>query len=96
MHKILSVIVAVLFAAASFGAVAQTKDVKSKTGDTVKDKQGQPVVTKEMKDKPKPAPAAAAPKPEKPAKPKTEGKVTTKGGGPVTTKDQKPVTTQGK
>ena len=98
MHKLLSIAIAAAFAAASFGAAAQTKDVTTKSGNTAKTKSGQAVTTKDVKEKPKPAPkAAAAPAPaaEKPAKAKAPASnVTTKSGGPVTGKDQKPVTTK--
>jgi Ni/Co efflux regulator RcnB len=95
MQKLLSIAIAAAFAAASFGAAAQSKAVTDKAGDAARTKGGQAVTTKDMKDKPKPAPKAAAPAPEKPAKVKTPGSpVTTKSGGPVSGKDQKPVTTK--
>lgn len=95
MHKPLSIIIAAAFAAASFGAAAQSKDVTNKGGDAAKTKGGQAVTTKDMKDKPKPEPKAAAPAAPKPAKEKAPvADVKTKSGGPVSGKDQKPVTTK--
>jgi hypothetical protein len=92
MHKLLSIAIAAAFAATSFGAAAQSKDVTSKGGDAAKTKGGQAVTTKDMKDKPKAAPAPAK-QAEAPAKPKEKGAdVKTKSGGAVSTKDQKDVT----
>jgi hypothetical protein len=94
MKKLLSVIVAVLFAATGFNAVAQqSKDVTTKGGDAVADKKaGTNVQTKEKKEKPK----AAAPKKMK-AKAKKEKpesqEVKTKTSGNVVDKEKKDVKT---
>ena len=97
MHKLLSIIVATAFAAASFGAAAQSKDVTTKGGDTATTKGGQAVTTKDMKEKPKPAPKPKKEAKPVQAKPKTPGaNVTTKDGQAVKGKDSKDVTTKAK
>jgi hypothetical protein len=95
MQKLLSVIVAAAFAAVSFGAVAQTKDVTTKDANAAKTKGGQAVTTKDVKASPKYEPLKM---PEQKAKKPTEPgtNVTTKSGGPVEGKDKKDVTTKGK
>lgn len=97
MKKLLSVLVAAAFAATSLGVAAQSKDVTTKSGESVPSKGGPNLTTKDMKEKPKAEPkpkkAKAEPKPKEKVK---GGPVTTKSGGPVTTKDQKGVETKGK
>ena len=87
MKSLLSAIVAALFAATSFNAVAQSKDVDTKGGGSVKSKDGSVVGRKEPKPEPKGGPV---PKMEKRAKAEKPGKteVKTKSGGAVTTKDK--------
>ena len=89
MKKLLSVLVAALFAAVSANAVAQSKDVKSKEGDAVKSKEGN-VTTKAQKETPKSGPV---PKMEKRAKAEkaAPADVKTKDGGAVKAKDTKGV-----
>jgi Ni/Co efflux regulator RcnB len=88
MQKLLSIIVATAFAAASFGVAAQSKDVTTKGGEAVPSKGGPNVTSKDMKEKPK-----AAPKPKKEPKPaKAKAKTPTSN---VTTKEKKPVTDKG-
>ena len=90
MSKLLSVVIAAVFAAASASAVAQSKDVTTKSEGAVKSKDGKNVTTKDVKEAPKAA--APAPKPAKAPKAKPEStEVKTKSGGPVTTKDGKDV-----
>jgi hypothetical protein len=98
MKKLLSAAIAVAFALTGVQAIAQSKDVNTKSGGAVADKKGQAVTTKDMKEKPKAAPApkkekaAEAPKP-----PKTPGaEVKTKSGGPVADKSGKDVTGKAK
>lgn len=93
MSKLLTVVIAAAFAAASATAIAQTKDVKAKDG-AVKSPDGKAVVTKDAKEAPKAAPAAAAPAPAPKAKAKA-GDVKTK-DGPVKSADKKDVTTKTK
>lgn len=95
MSKLLSIVIAAAFAAASANAVAQSKDVTTKAGGAVKSKDGKDVATKEVKETPKAKPKAS--KPAEAPKPKAKGAdVKTKSGGPVGTKDGKDVTTKGK
>lgn len=86
MKKLLSVLVAAAFAATGFNAVAQSKDVTTKGGTTVKTKDGKAVTTKDVKEKPK---GGELPKIEK--RPKKEklapSEVKTKDGGAVRSKD---------
>ena len=91
MKSTLSVIVAALFAAASFNVAAQAKDPTTKDGGAVKDKSGTSVGRKDVKDKPKNT--AEMPKVEKREKKEKPAKteVKTKSGGAVTTKDGKDV-----
>lgn len=104
MSKLLSVVVAAAFAAASFSTMAQTKDAKKME---VKSPQAGGVMTQDKKavttatPKPKEAPKAApAPKKAPPAaKPKAEtGKTELRSaqGGPVTTQDKKGVAAKSK
>mgnify|MGYP001285110395 CR=1 FL=1 len=90
MKSLLSAIVAALFAATSFNAVAQSKDVDTKGAGAVKSKDGSAVGRKEPKAEPKggPVPKMAKRAPKEKAE-KTE--VKTKSGGAVTTKDSKDV-----
>ena len=93
MKTLLSVLVAAAFAATGFNAVAQSKDVTTKSGGAVATKGGTAVQTKDVKEKPK---GGELPKVEKRAKKeKPKGaEVKTKSGGPVTSKDKKAVTTK--
>ena len=97
MKKLLSIIVAAAFASASFGVVAQSKDVTDKKGSTVTDKKGGAVTTKDMKDKPKaaPAPRKETP-PQEPKKREKGAEIKTKSGGPVTDKKGEKVTGKSK
>ncbi len=97
MKKLLSAIVATMFAAASFNATAQAKDekkteVKSKAGAAVTTKDGKAVAAKGSdppKEAAKPKTAAA------PAKKAKGQNVTTKDAKAVVAKDKKEVTTKG-
>src|SRR4026209_1206284 len=101
MKTLLSVLVAAVFAATGFNAVAQSKDVTTKSGEAAKAKDGTAGQTHETKGKPK---GGAAVKPRKPRakhkggelprgekrepKKKAEpSKVKTKDGGTVKSKD---------
>jgi hypothetical protein len=84
MKALLSVLVAAAFAASSFNAVAQSKDVTTKAGEDAKAKDGTAVKTKEMKDKPK-HPAPKIEKKAKKEKPKG-AEMKTKEGEAVKTK----------
>ena len=87
MKSLLSMIVAAAFAATSYTAVAQTKDVDTKGGGAVTSKDGQ-VKRKEVKEKPKGGPAPTVNVEKRPKKEKAAPtKVETKGGGEVKTKD---------
>jgi hypothetical protein len=85
MKALLSVLVAAAFAATGFNAVAQSKDVTTKSGEAAKAKDGSAVKTKEPKAKPK---GGELPKIEKkPKKEKAKGaEMKTKDGTPVKTK----------
>ena len=97
MKKLLSIIVAAAFAAASLNALAQKEDVKTKQGTNVGTKTSGDVSTKDVKEKPKMAPKPKKEKPAKAAKPKEPGaNVTTKSGGPVMNKKGEDVTTKAK
>ncbi len=91
MKTLLSVLAAAAFAATGFNAVAQSKDVTTKSGGAVTTKGGTAVQTKDVKEKPK---GGELPKIEKRAKKEKPAKteVKTKSGGPVMTKDKKSVT----
>ena len=94
MRKLLSVVIAAAFAAVSAGAMAQTKDVKTKDG-VVKSPDKKAVTTRAVKETPKmAAPAAAKPAMQPKAKAKV-GTVKTK-DGPVKSPDKKDVTTKTK
>jgi hypothetical protein len=86
MKTLLSVIIAAAFAATGFNAVAQSKDVTTKSGGAVKAKDGTAVQTKEPKAKPK---GGELPKVEKrePKKKLEPAQVKTKDGGAVKSKD---------
>lgn len=90
MKTLLSAIVAAAFAAAGFNAVAQSKDVTTKSGGEVKAKDGSSVKTKDVKEKPKGGELPKVEKREKKEKP-APTPVTTKGGGAVTSGDKKAV-----
>ena len=85
MKSLLSVVVAALFAATSFNAAAQAKDVTTKGGGAVTAKDGTQVGRKEVKDKPKGGELPKIEKREKKKKP--EGaKLKTKEGQEVGSK----------
>lgn len=84
MKTLLSVLVAAAFAATGFNAVAQSKDVTTKSGGAVKAKDGTTVKTKEAKEKPK---GGELPKIEKrPKKEKSASVLKTKDGAAVKSK----------
>jgi len=92
MKTLLSIIVAAAFAATGFNAVAQSKDVTTKSGGAVADKGGTAVKTTEPKDKPKGGELPKIEKKAKKEKPATT-EVKTKSGGAVKSGDKKDVAT---
>ena len=86
MKSLLSVLVAAAFAATGFNAVAQSKDVTTKSGEAAKAKDGTAVKTKEPKARPKGGELPKVEKREKKAK-DAPSKVKTKDGGEVKSKD---------
>jgi hypothetical protein len=88
MKTLLSVLVAAAFAATGFNAVAQSKDVTTKSGEAAKAKDGTAVGTKEPKARPKGG-NPELPKVEKREKKAKDApsKVKTKDGGEVKSKD---------
>jgi predicted lipoprotein with Yx(FWY)xxD motif len=91
MKALLSVIFAAAFAATGFNAVAQSKDVTTKSGGAVADKGGTNVTTKDVKEKPKGGELPKIEKKAKKEKPATT-EVKTKSGGAVKSADKKDVT----
>ena len=88
MKTLLSVLVAAVFAATGFNAVAQSKDVTTKSGEAAKAKDGTAVKTKEPKARAKGG-NPELPKVEKRAKKEkaAPSDVKTKDGGTVKSKD---------
>ena len=84
MKKLLSIVVAAMFAAVNFNAMAQ-KDVTTKKSDAVKTKDGKEVMTKDVRAAPKGGPGPTI-KPAKKKDPIEKTEVKTKSGGDVTTK----------